>query len=43
MVSNAAVALFALSYAALAQRQGLLVSLGGAFAAGLSAPRCCMR
>jgi uncharacterized membrane protein (GlpM family) len=32
MVSNAAVALFALSYAALAQRQGLLVSLGGAFA-----------
>lgn len=32
MVSNAAVALFALSYAALAQRRGLLVSLGGAFA-----------
>ena len=31
MVSNAAVALFALSYAALAQRQGLLLSLGGAF------------
>ncbi len=32
MVSNAAVALFALCYAALAQRHGLLVSLGGAFA-----------
>ena len=32
MVSNAAVALFALSYAALAQRRGLLLSLGGAFA-----------
>jgi len=31
MVSNAAVALFALSYAALAQRHGLLLSLGGAF------------
>jgi hypothetical protein len=31
MVSNAAVALFALSYAALAQRRGLTVSLGGAF------------
>lgn len=32
MVSNAAVAVFALSYAALAQRQGLLLSLSGAFA-----------
>jgi uncharacterized membrane protein (GlpM family) len=32
MVSNAAVALFALSYAAMAQQRGLLVSLGGAFA-----------
>jgi uncharacterized membrane protein (GlpM family) len=31
MVSNAAVVLFALTYAALAQRHGLLVSLGGAF------------
>ena len=31
MVSNVAVALFALSYAALAQRRGLTVSLGGAF------------
>ena len=31
MVSNAAVALFALSYAALAQRSGLLLSLSGAF------------
>jgi len=31
MVSNAAVALFALSYAALAQKRSLLVSLGGAF------------
>ena len=31
MVSNAAVVLFALSYAGLAQRHGLLVSLGGAF------------
>jgi hypothetical protein len=32
MVSNAAVALFALCYAVLAQRRGLLLSLGGAFA-----------
>ncbi len=32
MVSNAAVAIFALSYAALAQRHGLVLSLGGAFA-----------
>jgi uncharacterized membrane protein (GlpM family) len=31
MVANAMVAVFALSYAALAQRQNLLVSLGGAF------------
>jgi uncharacterized membrane protein (GlpM family) len=32
MVSNSAVALFALSYAMLAQRHGLIVSLSGAFA-----------
>lgn len=31
MIANAVVAVFALSYAALAQRQNLLVSLGGAF------------
>jgi uncharacterized membrane protein (GlpM family) len=31
MVSNAAVAVFALTYAALAQRRGLALSLGGAF------------
>jgi uncharacterized membrane protein (GlpM family) len=33
MVSNVVVAVFALSYAVLAQRNGLLVSLGGAYAA----------
>ncbi len=33
IAANAAVAIFALTYAALAQRNGLLVSLGGAFAA----------
>jgi uncharacterized membrane protein (GlpM family) len=36
MVANAVCALFALTYAALAQRNGLLVSLGGAFAVWLS-------
>jgi uncharacterized membrane protein (GlpM family) len=37
MVSNAAVAVFALTYAALAQRRGLALSLGGAFAVWFAA------
>lgn len=37
MVSNAAVAVFALSYAALAQRRGALTSLAGAFAVWFAA------
>jgi uncharacterized membrane protein (GlpM family) len=36
MVANAVCALFALTYAALAQRNGLVVSLGGAFVVWLS-------
>lgn len=36
MVANAVCGLFALTYAALAQRNGLLLSLGGAFAVWLS-------
>jgi hypothetical protein len=36
IVANAAVAVFAMAYAALAQRHGLLVSLGGAIAVWLS-------
>ena len=41
LIATAACALFALSYAALAQRHSLRLSLGGAFLFGLAPCSCC--